>query len=143
MQKRIFQIDLIRGFVIFLMTIDHIVHCNPFIKMLSDPIDIVNSPKALVVLRLIGHLCAPTFVLLCGISVYIKQQNRNLSILSTSKSIIKRGFGLIAMELTIITFGWALSFSPYKIFLQVIFAIGVSLIALGIMMKRFNRWNSF
>ena len=137
MKKRIFQIDLIRGFVIFLMTIDHIVHCNPFIKMLSDPIDIANSSKILIILRLIGHLCAPTFVLLCGVSAYIKQQNTSYDI---SKSIIKRGLLLMLMEFTIVTFGWTLAINPYKIFLQVIFAIGISLIALGIMIRYFNRW---
>jgi uncharacterized membrane protein len=137
MKNRIFQIDLMRGFVIFLMTIDHIVHCNPFIKILSDPIDITNSSKILIILRLIGHLCAPTFVLLCGISVYIKQQNTSNNI---SNSIIKRGLLLILMEFTVITFGWTLTFSPYKIFLQVIFAIGVSLVALGLMVKYLDRW---
>jgi uncharacterized membrane protein len=138
MKNRIFQIDLIRGLVIFLMTIDHIVHCNPFIKMLSDPIDIASSSKILIILRLIGHLCAPTFVLLCGVSVYIKQQNISKNV---SNSIIKRGFILILMEFSIITFGWTLTLNPYKIFLQVIFAIGVSLIALGVMIKWLHRWN--
>jgi uncharacterized membrane protein len=137
MKNRIFQIDLIRGFVIFLMTIDHIVHCNPFIKMLSDPIDIANSSKILIILRLIGHLCAPTFILLCGISVYIKQQNKSNDI---ANSIMKRGLFLILMEFTIVTFGWTLAINPYKIFLQVIFALGMSLIALGIMIRYFNRW---
>jgi uncharacterized membrane protein len=95
MKNRIFQIDLARGLAIILMTIDHIVHCNPFIKMLSDPINIANSSRFLVILRLIGHICAPTFVLLCGISVYIKQINQKLSIAQISKLIIKRGFFLL------------------------------------------------
>jgi uncharacterized membrane protein len=43
------------------------------------------------------------------------------------------------MECTIITFGWSLTINPYKIFLQVIFAIGSSLIALGIMIRYLDR----
>src|SRR6185312_1730427 len=126
--NRILVIDAMRGLVMILMTIDHLIHLCPFIPVLSDPIDIQNASFTLFLLRWIGHLCAPTFILLCGMSVFAKQYLKNIQPKALSKQIFIRGILLILLECTVITFGWTFTLSPFKLFLQVIFAIGSSLI---------------
>ena len=43
----------------------------------------------------------------------------------------KRGLFLVVLELTVVGFGWSFSFTPQIIYLQVIWAIGLSMIALA------------
>jgi uncharacterized membrane protein len=47
-----------------------------------------------------------------------------------SRYLLVRGLWLIALEVTIISFGWAFAF-PFPVFLQVIWAIGCAMIALA------------
>jgi uncharacterized membrane protein len=81
--------------------------------------------------RWITHFCAPIFVFLAGASVYLMCQRKSKK--EVSLFLIKRGFWLVIVELIIITFGW--TFNPFfNVFiLQVIWAIGVSMILLGIL----------
>ncbi|MGH8249189.1 MAG: DUF1624 domain-containing protein [Steroidobacteraceae bacterium] len=47
-----------------------------------------------------------------------------------SRFLLTRGICLVALELTVLSFGWSFAF-PYPLFLQVIWAIGWSMIALA------------
>lgn len=131
MKERIPAIDLLRGFVIIIMMIEHMVHLNPFIPVPSTGIGVKDYNMFIVVIRLISNICIPTFVMLCGISVFLREQSLGLSKKEIARHIFKRGLFLILLEITIISFGWRLVFLPYKIFLQAIFAIGCGLIFLS------------
>jgi uncharacterized membrane protein len=127
---RISEIDMLRGLVIVLMALDHVrdyfFNGAGLGGNLLDP----NTTTAwLYTTRWITHLCAPTFVLLSGVSAYL-QFAKGKAIPSLSGFLFTRGLWLIFLELTLLSFGWSFGF-PYPFFLQVIWAIGCSMIALA------------
>lgn len=126
---RISEIDMLRGLVIILMALDHVrdyFHAGAFGINLMDP---EQTTPWLYVTRWVTHLCAPTFVFLAGVSAYL-QFARGKTTPRLSGFLLTRGLWLVVLELTIISFGWSFGF-PYALFMQVIWAIGVSMIALA------------
>jgi len=96
-----------------------------------DPTNMQTTYPALFFTRWITHFCAPIFVFLAGVSVYLMCQRKSKK--EVSLFLIKRGFWLVFVEVIIITFSW--TFNPFfNVFiLQVIWAIGVSMILLGLL----------
>lgn len=126
---RISEIDLLRGLVIVLMALDHVrdyFHAGSFG---INPLDPEQTTPWLYVTRWITHLCAPTFVFLAGVSAYL-QFARGKTTPNLSRFLLTRGLWLVFLELTVISFGWSFGF-PYPFFMQVIWAIGWSMIALA------------
>lgn len=126
---RISEIDLLRGLVIVLMALDHVrdyFHAGSFAV---NPLDPEQTTPWLYATRWITHLCAPTFVFLAGVSAYL-QFARGKAIPNLSRFLLTRGLWLVFLEVTLISFGWSFGF-PYALFLQVIWAIGCSMIALA------------
>lgn len=126
---RISEIDLLRGLVIVLMALDHVrdyFHAGSFG---INPLDPEQTTPWLYVTRWVTHLCAPTFVFLAGVSAYL-QFARGKTTPSLSRFLLTRGLWLVFLELTFISFGWSFGF-PYAFFMQVIWAIGWSMIGLA------------
>ena len=98
-----------------------------------DPTNLATTTPALFFTRWITHFCAPTFLFLSGTSVFLMGQTKTKSELSLF--LIKRGFWLVLVELFIITLAW--TFNPfYNLFiLQVIWAIGISMILFGLIIQ--------
>jgi uncharacterized membrane protein len=125
---RISEIDLLRGLVIVLMALDHVrdyFHVSAF----GNPLDPETTTPWLYATRWITHLCAPTFVLLSGVSAYL-QLSKGKAPPQLSTFLLTRGLWLIFLEVTVVSFGWSFGF-PYVLFLQVIWAIGWAMIALA------------
>jgi len=123
--KRLELIDLLRGLVLVLMVLDHtrtFMHKDAFS---FDPLDLTKTTPLLFFVRWTTHLCAPTFAFLAGVSIFM-QSARGKSGLKLSAFLLTRGLWLIFLELTLIDFGW--SFSEPYVFLQVIWALGASMI---------------
>ncbi|WP_119689503.1 DUF1624 domain-containing protein, partial [Acinetobacter nosocomialis] len=74
--------------------------------------------------------CAPVFVLLTGLSAYLYQMKNTVA--STRSFLLKRGLFLIVLELTLVNFAWTAKFPPDVIYLQVIWAIGISMVVLAL-----------
>jgi uncharacterized membrane protein len=134
--NRITSIDLLRGIVMIIMALDHVRDYFHYDAFLYSPTDLDKTNGFLFFTRFITHYCAPVFVFLAGISAHVygsKRSKRELSFY-----LLKRGIWLVFAEFFIITLGW--TFNPsYPIFnLQVIWAIGISMIILSaiIYMKR-------
>jgi uncharacterized membrane protein len=126
---RLESIDLLRGLLMLLMALDH---TRDFFSVpTGDPGDPLTSWPALFATRWITHLCAPGFIALAGISVYL-QRRRGKSAEQMTRMLLTRGVWLILLEVTVVSFGWAFSPSTY---LQVIWAIGVSMICLGLLQR--------
>jgi uncharacterized membrane protein len=89
--------------------------------------------------RLCAHLCAPTFVFLTGLGAWLYANPAGAAPRSPSSFLIKRGLLLIALELTVINFAWAGDMPPKTLWLQVIWAIGISMVVLGLMTS-LPRW---
>lgn len=129
--KRVGSIDLLRGIVMIIMALDHVrdyFHKDAF---LYDPTDLGYTSVLLFFTRWITHFCAPVFVFLAGISAYLYGVKRSPKELSFF--LFTRGVWLVFAELFIVTLGW--TFNPtYPIFnFQVIWAIGVSMILLSVL----------
>lgn len=127
--QRISEIDMLRGLVIILMALDHVrdyFHAGGF---RVDPLDPATTTPLLYATRWITHLCAPAFVFLAGVSAYL-QWRKGKTGATLARFLLTRGLWLIVMEATILSFGWSFGF-PYPLFLQVIWAIGWSMIALA------------
>ncbi|CAH0252300.1 hypothetical protein SRABI27_02994 [Pedobacter sp. Bi27] len=130
LSKRILSIDILRGLVMIIMALDHTRDFFHIGAMTGDPLNPDTTTGMLFFTRWITHFCAPTFVFLSGLSAYLSAQNKTAA--QASSFLLKRGLWLILIEIVVITFG--LTFNPtYNfIILQVIWAIGSSMIFLGL-----------
>ena len=127
--SRIAEIDILRGLVIVLMALDHVRDYFFMGAFSIDPLNPEQTTPLLYATRWITHLCAPTFVLLAGVSAYLQRANGK-PVGKLSALLLTRGIWLIVLELTIISIGWSFWFPPLP-FMQVIWAIGWGMIALA------------
>ena len=130
---RIHSIDILRGIVMIIMALDHTRDFFHETAFTADPLDAAITTPALFFTRWITHFCAPTFVLLSGISAYLASRNKTKA--EASSFLIKRGLWLVLVEVTLVTLG--LTFNPLYnfIILQVIWAIGWSMVVLGLLVR--------
>lgn len=129
LKNRIQSIDWLRGWVMLTMTLDHTrdyFHADAFIY---DPTDLSQTTFWIFMTRFITHYCAPVFVLLAGTSAYFVGQRRTKKELSIW--LVKRGFWLIIVEVTIIKLAWAFKLDYSIITVQVIWALGAGMITLA------------
>jgi len=130
LRQRLLSIDALRGLVILFMLLDHVRETFLLHRQVSDPMTIDSTEPALFVSRTLAHLCAPVFVLLTGLSAWLygqKYQGRR----DVSAFLFKRGLFLVVLEFTLVNFAWTFQLPPSVIYMQVIWAIGVSMIALA------------
>ncbi|MDN3642734.1 heparan-alpha-glucosaminide N-acetyltransferase domain-containing protein [Lutimonas halocynthiae] len=127
--KRIQSIDVLRGLVMVIMALDHVRDYFHLEAIVSDPLDLETTTPFLFMTRFVSHFCAPVFIFLTGTSASLYGQNRTKKELS--KFLFTRGLWLIFVEIIIMNFLWW--FNPYYEFinLQVIWAIGLSMIFLS------------
>lgn len=129
---RLTSIDALRGMVILFMLLDHVRETFLLHRQVSDPMDIAMTEPALFFSRTLAHLCAPIFVLLTGVSAWLYGE-KYAGKADVCSFLFKRGLFLVVLELTLVNFAWTFQFPPTVIYLQVIWAIGLSMIALAVM----------
>ncbi|MBC8981940.1 DUF1624 domain-containing protein [Pseudomonas lurida] len=132
LRQRLLSIDALRGLVILFMLLDHVRETFLLHRQVSDPMTIDSTEPALFASRTLAHLCAPVFVLLTGLSAWLygqKYQGRR----DVSAFLFKRGLFLIVLEFTLVNFAWTFQLPPSVIYMQVIWAIGVSMLALAVL----------
>ncbi len=136
---RLEAIDFLRGLVIVIMALDH---TRDFFMVghAQDPTRDPHATAALFFTRWITHFCAPVFVLLAGVSVGLMTARRSQNQLT--RFLLTRGLWLIFVEIFIIA--TAETFSPFGIAqvgglifvpMQVIWAIGSSMVALSALQR--------
>ena len=128
--SRISSIDLLRGLIMVIMALDHVRDYFHADTMRFEPNDLQHTNVLLFFTRWITHFCAPGFVLLTGTSAFLSGQRKSKK--QHSWFLIKRGFWLILLELTVINFAWSFNIKLPFLGLQVIWAIGISMIALAL-----------
>ena len=131
LSKRIISIDALRGFVMLIMIIDHVREYFYLHLQISDPMDVVNTDPLLFFSRFFCHVCAPVFVFLCGLSAHLYGQKYNYDKRIISRFLLTRGIFLVLLEITVVNFCWTFALPPTIIYLQIIWAIGMSMILLS------------
>ena len=126
--KRNLSIDILRGIVMLLMALDHSRFF--FSDFKYDPTNLQYAGTALFLTRWITNFCAPVFVLLSGTSAFFSLKKTG-SKKQASFKLLTRGIWLIFLEITLVRLGWTFDFNYSHIYLQVIWAIGCSMIALS------------
>jgi uncharacterized membrane protein len=130
---RLDSVDLLRGLVIVIMALDHAR--DFFTPLQIDPTvstDLSQAAASLFFTRWITHFCAPVFVFLAGTSAFLYQA-RGRSRAEVSRFLLTRGIWLVVLELTVVRWAWTFNFNytTEMLFVQVIWVIGVSMIALA------------
>ena len=130
-KSRIESIDILRGLVMLIMAIDHVR--DALHRGHPSPTDLAMTTPLLFFTRWITHFCAPTFVFLSGISGYLAGMRRSAG--EQALFLVKRGIWLLIVEVLVVSF--AITLNPYYsyIILQVIWAIGGSMILLGLLIR--------
>lgn len=136
-RTRVNSIDILRGLVMVVMALDHVR--DFFFKVVIEggdtvatgPTDLETTTPPLFFTRWITHFCAPIFIFLAGTSARLMSARKTKRELSMF--LVKRGFWLIVVEIVLVTLSW--TFNPLfnVIILQVIWAIGISMIILGLL----------
>jgi len=130
--NRISSIDVVRGLVMVIMALDHVrdwTHA-PSIAW-GDPTDLATTTPILFFTRWITHFCAPTFVFLAGTSIFLSMAKRGATPQSR-RFLLTRGLWLVLLECTVLAFGWHFNIHFPFLGLQVIWAIGVSMIVMSV-----------
>jgi uncharacterized membrane protein len=121
-------IDALRGFVMVLMLLDHVRETWFVYVGVSDPVDARTAMPALILARFAVSLCAPIFVALTGLGVFLFRSNHTLR--EATSYLLKRGLLLMAIEVLFLSpLYWG--FAPLTLWLQVIWCIGVCMIVLA------------
>lgn len=127
-------VDRLRGLVIVLMALDHAR--DFFGDPRRNPTDLATTTRLLFATRWVTHFCAPTFVLLAGTGAYLQLAKNGATEDArrrVSTFLASRGLFLVLLELTVVRLAW--TFDPLYAWtpLQVIWAIGWSMVALSLL----------
>jgi uncharacterized membrane protein len=128
--RRIPSIDIARGLVMIIMTLDHTRDYLHLWSRTHSPLDLAVTTPIFFFTRWITHFCAPSFVFLSGVSaaLFLKgSQDPRVA----RRWLLHRGLILIALEFTLVNF--AMSFDPqFRLLLfEVIATIGAGFIMLS------------
>lgn len=140
-RTRINSIDMMRGAVMLIMLLDHVRERFFFHMQVSDPMDLSSTSWGLFMSRFAAHFCAPVFVFLTGVSAWLYANRSHGEPRSARMFLIKRGLFLIALEIFVINFSnlsWMVSY--YTLWLQVIWVIGLSMLALAALINQPRPW---
>jgi uncharacterized membrane protein len=132
-KKRIYSLDFLRGFVMIIMALDHTRDFLHFDAFLHDPLDLKTTGPILFFTRWITHYCAPIFVFLAGLSIFLQEARKSKNELSSF--LLKRGLWLVFVELIIITFAWTFVTNFPVFILGVIWTIGVCMISMALLIR--------
>jgi uncharacterized membrane protein len=130
---RIQSVDALRGAIMMLMAIDHIRDYVSRSAQQFSPTDLTRTTPAIFFTRWITHFCAPVFMLTAGLGAYLWMTRGHHSKGELSRLLISRGIWLIVLELTILRliFFSQISFTANPVILIILWAIGISMIALA------------
>ncbi len=112
-----------------IMALDHVRDFFHLGGATSDPLDPHTTTPILYFTRFITHYCAPVFVFLAGTSAYLYGRNKTRKALA--RFLFTRGLWLIFVEIAIMSLLWWFNPKYELINLQVIWAIGLSMVLLS------------
>lgn len=126
--QRIAAIDWLRGFVMILMALDHTSWFFNEHRIFADSVLLYETGNLFAadqfLTRWITHICAPTFVFLAGTAIavsHIQRREQGMSQSVIDRELLMRGAFIALLDLCIF------SLVSGKILLQVLYAIGISM----------------
>lgn len=152
---RLAAIDWLRGFVMMVMAVDHASAIYNPGRLAVDSIYAVEAlgaagwqpgsplPPAQFWTRWITHLCAPTFLFLSGTSLAMSvagRRRRGVGDAAIDRHLVVRGLVLLGFEALWISLGRSAAAGHYVLVLQVLYAIGVSLMAMAWLRRLPTAW---
>jgi len=129
---RVASIDFLRGLVMIIMALDHVRMYFGFGTWYSEPTNLATTTPLLFFTRWITHFCAPVFVFLAGASAFLYGMRR-ANIREAASFLLTRGLWLIIAEFVFVNFAWTFDITYSFRILQVIWAIGISMVVLSIL----------
>src|SRR5215208_1970810 len=129
-RSRIEAIDFLRGSVVILMALDHVRMYFALGTWYAEPTNLAPTTPLLFFTRWITHFCAPVFVFLAGTSAFL-YSTKEASVKQTAWFLLTRGLWLIIVELVVVNFAWTFDVTYSFRILQVIWAIGISMVVLS------------
>jgi uncharacterized membrane protein len=138
MANRLPALDWLRGVVMVLMTVDHASGTFNANRLVTDSAFMYRPgtplPMGQFFTRWITHLCAPTFVFLAGAVLAVSVARREAAgepARAIDRFIVTRGLLIAALDVV-----WMSPvFVPGRVLLQVLYAIGASLVAMAFLRR--------
>ena len=128
--SRLTCVDLLRGAVMALMSLDHTR--TFFTGLLVAPEDLAHTSGSLFFTRFITYFCAPAFFLLAGAGGYLSL-SQGKSVAQVSRFFWTRGFWLVLLDLTVMAYAWTYVF-PFW-FSGVLWSLGWSMIVMALLVR--------
>ena len=112
------------------MALDHVRDYFHKGALLYDPVNMETTNPLIFFTRFITHYCAPIFIFLAGTSAFLYGAKKTKKELS--KFLFTRGLWLVFIEIVVINFAFMFDITFSFINLQVIWAIGICMILLAV-----------
>jgi uncharacterized membrane protein len=130
--RRVDSIDVLRGAVMIIMTLDHVR--DFFGAATANPTDLATTTVPLFFTRWITHFSAPVFFLLTGTGTFLSSRRMDRNALS--RYLVSRGVWLIVLETVIMRcLGYQFNFDYRVTLLFVLWALGWSMITLALLVR--------
>ena len=113
-----------------IMALDHVRMYFGYGTWYSEPTNLSSTTPLIFFTRWVTHFCAPVFVFLTGTSAFLYGLNKTKTS-QVAWYLFTRGIWLVFAELTIINFAWTFDTTFSFRILQIMWAIGVSMILLS------------
>lgn len=127
--SRIESLDILRGLAMVIMALDHVRDYFHYGSFFIDPTNLDTTTPFLFFTRFITHNCAPAFIFLAGTSAFLFGSNKPKPVLA--KFLFTRGLWLVFLEVAVNNLIWTFDITYSVLIFQVIWAIGMSMIALS------------
>jgi uncharacterized membrane protein len=128
------SIDFMRGLVMIIMALDHVRDLLHVTSLTQSPTDLSTTTPSLFFTRWITYLCAPTFVFLSGTAAFMSMKSKE-NIAASRSFLLKRGLWLVVLEFTVVNFGIWFDLKFDVLIFEVIAAIGLGFIILGLLLR--------
>jgi len=130
-RERIRGIDTVRGLIMIIMTLDH---SRDFLHYPGpSPTNMATTTVVLFFTRWVTHFCAPTFVLLSGVSASLAGLKRSKA--ESAELLFKRGLWLIVSDLLLITLLFTFDLRYPLLVLEVLWATGFGMMLLAMLVQ--------
>jgi uncharacterized membrane protein len=131
-KSRVQSVDALRGLIMIIMALDHTRDFFHTSATAFQPEDLTRTTTALFLTRWITHFCAPVFMFTAGIGSYF-WLSKGRTAAQLSGFLAKRGLWLVFLDLTVIHYGLAFSFTSGPFVINVLWGLGWAMIALALL----------